>query len=75
MVEITNVYLSEIIETSSLGRLQKKSLEHNDCLYVTSISERGVRKPPKENVPSSENYFQTNCRSVILMCLKKLEQH
>ena len=27
----------EIIQTSTLGRLQKKSLEHSDCLYVASV--------------------------------------
>ena len=32
---------------SSLDRLQKKSLEHNDCLYAASVLERRVRKPLK----------------------------
>ena len=58
------------MQTFSLGRLQEKSLEHNDCLYLAFVLEWRVRKPPMENVPSSENYFQTNC-SVIPMFLKK----
>ena len=69
------VYLPEIIQTSSLDRLQKKSLERNDCLYVASASELRVRKPLTENVPSSQNYIQTNCLSVISMLLEALEQH
>ena len=36
------MYLPEIIQTSVLGRLQKKSLGHNDCLYVASVSQRTV---------------------------------
>ena len=28
----------EIIQTSLLDRLQKKSLEHSDCLYISSTS-------------------------------------
>ena len=32
------VYPPEIIQTTSLGRLQKKLLELNDCLYVVSVS-------------------------------------
>ena len=31
------------MQTSLLCRLQKKSLEHNDCLYVASVSEQIVR--------------------------------
>ena len=40
------VYPPEIIQINSLGMLQKKSLEHNDCLYAASILEGRVRKPP-----------------------------
>ena len=32
------IYHPEIIQTSSMVRMQKKSLEHNDCLYVASIT-------------------------------------
>ena len=53
-------YPPEIIQTSLLGRLQKKSLEHNDCLYAASILEKRVRKPPMDNTASSRNYFQKN---------------
>ena len=48
-------------------------MEHNDCLYVASVSERSVRTPPTDNPPSSQNYFQTNCRSVISKLLKRIE--
>ena len=51
--------------------MEKKSLEHNGCLYATSLSEQSIRKPPTGNVPSPQNYFQANCWSVILMLLKK----
>ena len=32
------IYHPETIQTSSMVRMQKKSLEHNDCLYVASIT-------------------------------------
>ena len=46
-VEITSCISSWNNTTSSPGRLQKKSLEHNDCLYVPSacIETECVRKP------------------------------
>ena len=50
------------MQTSSLSRPQKKSLEHSDCLYVASVLQWRVRKPPTDNVPSPKNYFQTNCQ-------------
>ena len=28
-----------------------------------------------DNIPSPQNYFQTNCRSAILILLKALELH
>ena len=45
-----SVYPPEMIQTSLLGRLQKKSLEHNECLYVTSALEWSSRKSPTKNV-------------------------
>ena len=54
------VYSPEIIQTSSLVRLQKKSLEHNDCLHVACLSPWRVRKFPTDNILSLQNYFQTN---------------
>ena len=59
--KLHRVYPAEIIQTSSLGRLQKKLLEHNECLYIASVLLRRVRKPPTDNIPSPQNYFQTNC--------------
>ena len=52
------------MQTSSMARLLKKSLECNDCLYVASVSELRVRKLPTENVPSLQNYLQTNLSSI-----------
>ena len=55
-----------------LGRLQKKSLEHNDCLNA-SVLQQWVRKPPTHNFPGHQNYFQTNCQSAIPTLLKRIE--
>ena len=57
--KLHSVYPPEIMQTTLLGRLQKKSLQH-DCLYVASLSEQVVRKPPMDKIPSPQNYFQTN---------------
>ena len=54
-----------------LGRLQKKCLAHNGCLYVVSVQHR-VRKPPTNNNVSPQNYFWGNCWSVILLLLTEL---
>ena len=67
------VYPLEIIQINLLGRLQKNSLEHNDCLYAASVSEWSVRKPPTDDAPSLQNYFRINCQSVIPMLLKSIE--
>ena len=40
---------------------RKKSLEHNDCLHAASVQEQRFKKPPLDNAPSLQNYFQTNC--------------
>ena len=62
------------MQTRSLGRLQKKSLKHNYYLYVASVSQGSVRKPPTENIPNRlENYFQTKCWKVIPMLLKRIK--
>ena len=66
------VYSPEIMQTTLLGRLQKKSLQHNDCLYVASLLGQVVRKPPMDKIPSPQNYFQTNCWSVIPMLSKSI---
>ena len=55
-----------------MDRLQKEALEHNDCLYVASLLQLRVRKPPTDNIPSLQNYFQTDCQSVIPMLLKSI---
>ena len=53
------------MRTGLLVRLQKKSLEQRNCLYEVCISKWSVWKPPKENVPIPENYFQTKCYSIV----------
>ena len=42
--------LSKIIQTSSLGRLQKKLLQHNDYFYVAFVLQWRFRKPLTANV-------------------------
>ena len=63
------------MQTSSLGRLKKSSLEHSDCFYVAFILKWRVRKPLTNNFPSPQSYFQTNDQSVIPMPLKSIEKH
>ena len=48
-------------------------MEHSDCLYAVSIMEQSFRKPPVENAPSQQMYFQTNCQSVFPMLVKSIE--
>ena len=60
------------MQTSSLGRLKKSSLEHSDCFYVAFILKWRVRKPLTNNFPSPQSYFQTNDQSVIPMLLKSI---
>lgn len=38
------VYPIKITEISSLGKLQEKLMEHNNCFYVASISKWRIRK-------------------------------
>ena len=59
-----------MIQTSSLGREQKNSIEHNDCLYVVSILQWRIRKNPRDII--LQNYFQTNCRIIIPMLIKRI---
>ena len=65
-------YPSEIIQTSSMGKAAEKSLEHIDYLYVAPVPQRRVRKPSTDNIPSPQDYFQTNYRSVTPMLLKSI---
>ena len=50
----------EIIQTSFLGRLQKKSLEHKDCLYVASVWYWTVRKPQMDNRTTLTQFLEFN---------------
>ena len=61
----SHVVYPEIIQTILLGKLQIKSLEYNDCLYAVSMLKWSIKKPPMDHAPSLQNYFQTNCRSVM----------
>ena len=66
------VYPHKIIQTSSLGRQQKNSMEHNDCLYVVSILQWRIRKTPTDNIIILQNYFQTNCQIITPMLIKSI---
>ena len=66
------VYPHKIIQTSSLGRQQKNSMEHNDCLYVVSILQWRIRKTPTDNIIILQNYFQTNCEITTPMLIKSI---
>ena len=66
------VYPHEIIQTSSLGRQQKNSMEHNDCLYVVSILQWRIRKTPTDIIIILQNYFQTNCQIITAMLIKSI---
>ena len=54
-----------MIQTNSLGRLQKKSLGHNNCLYEASVLQRRVRTLPKDYLFSAKllSYKLSKCYS------------
>ena len=66
------VYPHKIMQTSSLGRQQKNSMEHNDCLYVVSILQWRIRKTSTDNIIILQNYFQTNCQIITPMLIKSI---
>ena len=66
------VYPHKIIQTSSLGRQQKNSMEHNDCLYVVSILQWTIQKTPTDNIIILQNQFQTNCQIITPMLIKSI---
>ena len=66
------LYPHKIIQTSSLGRQQKNSMEHNDCLHVVSILQLRIRKTPTDNIIILQNYFQANCQIITLMLMKSI---
>ena len=72
MKKVHCVYPPEIIQTSTLGRFQKKSLDIVTVLYVVYVLQLRVRKPPTDNIPSWQNYLQINCQSVITVLLKSI---
>lgn len=62
LLKISHVFTKnkhEIIQNNSLGWLQKKSLEHIDCLYVTFVSQWRVGKSTTDSILGPQNYFQT----------------
>ena len=61
-----------IIQTSSLGRQQKNSIAHNDCLYVVSILQWRIRKTSTDNTIILQNYFQTKCQTINPMLIKSI---
>ena len=55
-----------------MGREQKNSVEHNDCLYAVSILQWRIRKSPKDNIIILQNNFQTNCQIITPMLIKSI---
>ena len=66
------VYPHKVIKTSSLGRQQKNSVEHSDCLYVVSVLQQRIRKTSMDNIIILKNYFQTNCQIITPMLIKSI---
>ena len=66
------VYPHKIMQTSSLGRQQKYSVEHNDCFYVVSILQWRIRKNPTDNIIILQNCFQINCQIITPMLIKSI---
>ena len=66
------VYPHKIIQSSSLGRQQKNSMEHNDCLYVVSVLQRRIKKTSMDNIVILQNYFQINCQIITPMLIKSI---
>ena len=56
------------------GRLLKKSLEQVTACMKRLYHNRESGNP-NNNIPSPQNYFQTSCQSLILMLLKRTDQH
>ena len=69
------VYPTEIIQTSSLGRLQKKLLEDNDCLYVASVSQQESGTPQQTMSLVLKVTFKQIVKVLFQCFLKALEQH
>ena len=66
------VYPHKTIQTSSLGRQQKNSMEHNDCLYLVSILQWRIRKTPTDNILILQNQLQTNCQIITPTLIKSI---
>ena len=72
------VYPPDIIQTSLLDRLQKKSFEQNDCFYVASVLQWRVGKLPMDNFPSllvCKITFKQIVRMLFQCFLKAQEKH
>ena len=70
--DIVYILIIQIIQSSSLGRQQKNSVEHNDCFYVVSILQWRIRKTSTDNIIILQNYFQTNCQIITPMLIKSI---
>ena len=66
------VYSPEIIQVSSLGKVEKKLLEHNDCLYRASVLEQRVRKSPNEQCSQSTKLITNKLSKCYSSGFKKL---
>ena len=63
--------LLEKKQTSLLGRLQKKLLEHNACFYVASVSQWRVSKPPNGQCPKSPKLLSNKLSKYYSNAFKK----
>ena len=68
MVKSHCVYPHKLIQTSSLGRQQKNSMEQNGCLYVVWR----IRKTPTDNITILQKYLQANYQIVTPMLIKSI---
>ena len=68
MVKSHCVYPHKLIQTSSLGRQQKNSMEQNGCLYVVWR----IRKTATDNITILQSYLQANCQIITPMLIKSI---
>ena len=68
MVKSHCVYPHNLIQTSSLGRQQKNSMEQNGCLYVVWR----IRKTPTDNITILQSYLQANCHIITPVLIKSI---
>ena len=71
--KLQRVYPLEIVQTNSLGRLQKKSSGHNDCLYLEFYC-NGESDNPQQKISLVRKITFKQIVEVLFQCIKTLEQ-